>query len=116
MATTLILRALRISWKPLMEAAPAIITAAGDLFNRLGDRRRSVDEVSPPTDTASIVTRLEALEAFDVSQVNLTREMANQLKEVTDALRIIALRMLFALAISLVAFGVGLVALIRTFL
>jgi hypothetical protein len=42
--------------------------------------------------------------------------MANQLKEVTEALRIVALRMLFALGFSFVAFVLGLAAFIRTFL
>jgi len=59
---------------------------------------------------------LEVLETSGVSQAELTKEMANQLKEVTEALRIVAFRMLFALGVSLVAFVLGLAALIRTFL
>ena len=116
-AARLAIAALRIPWKELLEAAPAILTASGGLVARLTDRRRGpVDQVTSPVDAAGIVVRLEALETSGVSQAELTNEMANQLKEVTEALRIVALRMLFALAISLVALGIGLAALIRTFL
>jgi hypothetical protein len=99
--------ALRIPWKDLLKAAPDILSASGELVARLADRRRG---------SGAIVARLEALEASDVSQAELTNEMANQLKEVTEALRIVALRMLFALGFSLVAFVLGLAGFIRTFL
>ena len=116
-AARLAIAALRIPWKELLKAAPAILTTSGELVARLTNRRRgSVDQVKSPADAAAIVTRLEALETSGVSQAELTKEMANQLKELTDALRIVALRMLFALAVSLVAFGLGLAAFIRTFL
>lgn len=42
--------------------------------------------------------------------------MAGQLKEVTEALRVVALRILFALAASVVALALTLAAIIRTFL
>ncbi|MGH7326042.1 MAG: hypothetical protein ACREJ9_15555 [Candidatus Rokuibacteriota bacterium] len=108
---------MRIPWKDLLKAAPAILTASGELVARLADRRRGpVEQVKSPTDAAALVTRLEALETSGVSQAELTKAMANQLKEVTEALRIVALRMLFALGVSLVAFVLGMAAFIRTFL
>lgn len=116
-AARLAIAALRIPWKELLKAAPVILGASGELVARLSDRRRGpVDEVKSPADTAAIVTRLEALEASGISQAELTKEMANQLKEVTQALRIVAVRSLAGLAISLVAFGLALAALVRTLL
>jgi hypothetical protein len=99
--------ALRIPWGDLLKAAPDIFAAAAELVTRLADRRRG---------PVAFATRLEALETSDVSQANLSKEMANQLKEVTEALRIVALRTLFALGFSLGAFVLGLAAFIRTFL
>jgi hypothetical protein len=108
--------ALRIPCKDLLQAAPAILTAAGELVARLSDRRRRpVSQGKSSRDVAAMVTRLEALEMSGVSQAELTEEMAKQLKEVTKALRIVAFRMLFALGVALVAFVLGLAALIRTF-
>jgi len=99
--------ALRIPWGDLLKAAPDILTAAGELVARLADRRRG---------PGAIAARLDALETSDISQANLSKEMANQLKEVTEALRIVAVRTLVALGFSLVAFVLGLAAFIRTFL
>ena len=115
-AARLALAALRIPWRDLLKAAPAILTASGELVAQFNRPRGPVEHVKSPTDTAALVTRLEVLETSGVSQAELTKEMANQLKEVTEALRIVALRMLFALGVSLVAFVLGLAALIRTFL
>jgi hypothetical protein len=109
--------ALRIPWGDLLKTAPDLLTAAGELVARLGDRRRGpVEQVKSSAEVAALVTRLEALETSGVSQADLTKEMASQLKEVTEALRIVALRMLVALGFSLVALVLGLAAFIRTFL
>ena len=113
----LALLALRIPWKDLLKAAPLILTASGELVARLADRRRGVvEQARPPVDAAAIVMRLECLETSGVSQAELTKQMANQLEKVTEALRIVALRMLFALGLSLIAFLLGVAALTRTFL
>jgi len=115
-ATRLAIAALRISWGPLLKAAPAILTAAGELVARLSDRKGQADHGKLPADAPAILTRLEALETSGVSQAELTKEMAGQLKEVTQALRVVALRVLFALAVSVVAIALALAALIRAFL
>jgi hypothetical protein len=115
-ATQLALAALRISWKPLLQAAPAILTAAGDLFGRLSDRRRrSPDPQESHTDPAAILARVEALEASGLSQADITKEMAVQLKEVTQALRVVAIRTILALGLSVAAIGLALAAIIRSF-
>lgn len=117
-AARLAIAALRIPWKELLKAAPAILTASGELVARLSDRRRgAVDQGKPPAqDAAAMLARLDALETSGVSQAELTKEMAGQLKEVTDALRVVALRTLFALVASVVAVALALGAIIRTFL
>ena len=115
-ATKLALAALRISWKPLLQAAPAILTAAGELVGRRSDRqRRSPDPQASHTDAAAILARVEALETSGLSQADITKEMAGQLKEITQALRVVALRTVFALGLSVAATGLALAAIIRSF-
>ena len=107
----------RIPWGDLLKTAPDILTVAGELVARVADRRRAqVEEVKSSAEVASLVMRLEALETSGASQADLTQEVASQLKEVTEALRIVALRTMVSLGISLVAMVLGLGAFIRTFL
>jgi hypothetical protein len=109
--------ALRISWTSLLAAAPTILTAASELVGRLGDRRRGqLDAGLPPANAAEHLLRVEALEASIVSQAEITREMAGQLKEITEALRVVARRALLALGFSIAATALALVAVIRSFL
>lgn len=57
-AARLATAALRIPWKELLKAAPAILAASGELVARLSDRRRgAVDHGKTPADAASILAR-----------------------------------------------------------
>jgi hypothetical protein len=115
-ATRLALAALRISRKPLLQAAPAILTAAAELVGRLSDRRRaSSDPGSPITNASALFQRVETLEASSVSQADITKEIAGQLKELTQALRVVAVRTSLAIGLSLAATVMALVAVIRSF-
>lgn len=114
--TRFALAALRIPWRDLLKAAPAILTASGELVARQADRRRgSAEPAASPSDVAAMATRLEALETSGMAQAEITRQMADQMTEATEALRVVALRVLFALGVSLVALALGVAALIRTF-
>jgi hypothetical protein len=102
--TRFALAALRIPWRDLLKAAPAILTASGELVARQADRRRgSAEPAASPSDVAAM------------AQAETTRQMADQMTEATEALRVVALRVLFALGVSLVALALGVAALIRTF-
>jgi hypothetical protein len=63
---------------------------------------------------AALARRLDAIEASESSQAELASEMAKQLKDLTEALRVVALRVLVAIALSGVAVVLGFVALVRT--
>jgi len=116
-ATRLALAALRLPWKDLLKAAPIILRASGELATRLADRRRGLAEPTPsvPVDNATLMIRLDALERAGESQAELTKALAGQIKEVSDALRSMAVRILFGLGCSLLALGLAVIALVRTF-
>ena len=68
-----------------------------------------------PVDDATLMIRLDALERAGESQAELTKELAGQIKEVSEALRSMAVRILFALGCSLLALVLAVIALVRTF-
>ncbi len=116
-ATRLALAALRLPWKDLLKAAPIILRASGELATRLADRRRGLPEPAPslPVDDATLMIRLDALERAGESQAELTQELAGQIKEVSEALRRLAVRIRFALGCSMLALVLAVIALVRTF-
>jgi hypothetical protein len=116
-ATRLALAALRLPWKDLLKAAPIILRASGELVTRLADRQRGLLEHAPsvPVDNATLMMRLDALERAGESQAELTKALADQIKEVSDALRSMAIRILFGLGCSLLALLLAAIALVRTF-
>ncbi len=108
-ATRLALSALRLPWKDLLKAAPIILRASGELATRLVDRRRGLLEPTPsvPVDNATLMIRLDALERAGESQAELTKALAGQIKEVSDALRSMAVRILFGAGLLAAGAGAG---------
>lgn len=99
----------KLPWKEIVKAAPVILTAAERLL-----RKRSTGQGAPmnlASDSqgrapAALAKRLDALEQSEAEQAELVREMAEQIKQLTDAARIVSMRVnlalggVFALAVS----------------
>ena len=117
-ATRLALAALRLPWKDLLKAAPHHSQgrrASWSLGWPIGDEDCSSTPRRCPSTTRRCMIRLDALERAGESQAELTKELAGQIKEVSEALRSMAVRILFALGCSLLALVLAVIALVRTF-
>ena len=93
-----------IPWDKIVKMAPAIITAATTIWEKvsrtIGLNKRAKEVPS----LENLNKRIEQLEANEIQQAELVKNMAGQVGELSTALRVISKRLFLATILAAAAF------------
>ena len=101
MAIQLVGIATKIPWGKLIQNTPTILAAAEKLFKQFGANNK--ERKSKEQNETSIEKRIVELEKNEEEQAKLVLEIAEQIQQLTKAVRIISLRTNLTLILSIIS-------------
>lgn len=107
--------AAQISWQVVLKYLPVVADGARILWDKWNSKSKTpfVDtKAEPKTQIATIVERLEALEASEVDQANLFKQIAEQLQGMSAGLNEVSHRSSIGLWLGIGALAMSIIALV----
>lgn len=104
----------KIPWTQIIKYSPLILKTSKEVYENVRDyiakRGKRPNEISASSDSAELEKRISALERNELMQAELVAKMAEQIQNLTEAVRVLAIRLNYAFWFSFLAILISLIA------
>jgi hypothetical protein len=103
----------KIPWTQIIKYSPLILKASKDIYENVRDyiskKGKRPGDVSSAPDIAELEKRITALERNELAQAELAEKMAEQIQNLTEAVRVLSIRLNYAFWFSFIAIIISIV-------